>query len=210
MKPYKKMTAQNTALIVIDVVNSCAHEKCEHPEWKVHFSKIRQMVPSLVEFIEEYRKKAGSLIIFTDIVPWNKEHLPFNINELYTDPKTYYYSHDTSGFSEEFYLVNPQRQDVVITKNIYDAFSNPELEKTLKEKGIQYLVMTGVFGDGCVLGTICSGFSKGFNFVILEDLIETTDDPVRQDLQKLLKKYTWPIMYGKTLNSQKFLENWKK
>ena len=30
--------------------------------------------------------------------------------------------------------------------------------------------------------------------------LETTDDKIRQKLQNLLKRYTWPIMFGKTIN----------
>jgi nicotinamidase-related amidase len=65
-------------------------------------------------------------------------------------------------------------------------------------------IPAGVFGDGCVHSTIQGGFSAGYNFVILKDLIETTDDKTRQKLQKLLKEYTWPVMFGETINSKKF------
>ncbi len=50
-----------------------------------------------------------------------------------------------------------------------------------------------------------TGFSE--KFYGLKDLIETTDVKIRQDLQKLLKKYTWPVMFGKTINSEEFLKN---
>lgn len=191
MKTYEKMTSKNTALVVIDIVNSCCHEQCENPEWKITFSKIREMVPKLNNFIETFRNRIGGKVIFTNLTPWTKEHLPQNIQELYTDPQTTYYG-DGSDFENEFYVVRPKDEDVVITKNNYDAFSNPELEKILKENDIQYLVMTGAFTDGCVLSTICSGFSRGYNFVILKDLIETIDLKIRQELCEYLKDYTFP------------------
>ena len=70
--------------------------------------------------------------------------------------------------------------------------------------------MTGVFTDGCVLATIVSGFSKGYNFVMLSDLIEATDLPIRQELSKCLKDYTFPVMYGKTMTSREFLDSWEQ
>ncbi|MCL4417208.1 MAG: cysteine hydrolase family protein, partial [Actinobacteria bacterium] len=145
---------------------------------------------------------------FTKTPPWKKEFLPENINTLYSDPSTSYYSEDNSGFSEKFYLVKPNPKDVIINKNNYDAFSETDLNRILKEKGVKYIVVTGVFTDGCVLATIIAGFSLGYNFVILKDLIETTDSKIRQELQEKLKEFTFPIMYGRTLISSDFIENW--
>ena len=119
MKIYPKMNKSNTALMVIDVVNGCAHEKCEDPEINVCFSKIRKMVPKLNKFIKTYREKVGSLTIFVNITPWTRKYLPKNIQELYTDPNAEYYSDDNSGFSEEFFQVKPERDDLIITKNTY-------------------------------------------------------------------------------------------
>jgi nicotinamidase-related amidase len=164
----------------------------------------------LQKFIDDYRKAIGGLIVFTNVVPWKEKNISGNINELYADPRASYYSEDGSGFPEEFYMVAPQKGDLVVTKNNYDVFSNPEFEWALKKHNIRYLVITGIFGDGCVLATICGGFSRGYNFVILKDLIETTDVKVRQNLLKLLKEYTWPIMYGRTMDSKDFLKEWAK
>lgn len=210
MKIYPKMNKSNTALFIIDVINSCAHDKCESPEINIHFSKIREMIPKLSDFIDNYRKTVGDSVIFVNITPWDKEHLPENIQELYTDPGVEYYSDDKSGFPEEFYQIKPEKNDLVITKGTYDAFANTELEKILKEKGIQYLVVAGIFTEGCVLSTICNGFSAGFNFVILEDLIETADSEKRQELSKLLKARVFPFLYGKTITSEEFLSSWGK
>lgn len=208
MKPYLKMNSQNTALVVIDAVNGCCHKDCEDPERGITFSKIREIIPQLKNFVEEFREKIGGKIIFTNITPWTKKYLPKNIQELYEDPATTYYS-DGSKFEEEFYIVNPKKEDIVVTKNNYDTFSNPEFDKILKQNGIQYLVITGVFTDGCVLATICGGFSHGYNFVILKDLIETTDVKIRQELCKYLTNYTFPIMYGKTITSKELMNLWQ-
>ncbi len=200
--------ANKTALLVTDAINFCCHPKCEIRKYGITFNRIRKMVPKLVKFIEKY-KKSGGLVVYTKCVPWNKENLAGNIVELYKDPRCMYYSKDKTGFGESFYLAKPGKNDFVVTKDTYDAFANPELDKLLKKKGIKNLVVTGVFGDGCVHATIQGGFSKGYNFTILKDLVETTDKKVRQDLQKLLKKYTWPIMFGKTISSSVFLKNIK-
>ncbi len=203
MKP--KITIQNTALIVIDIINDCCHEKCESKGTNISFNKIREMIPKLKQFIQKYKRHGGK-VVYVNCVPWREEFLAKNIVELYKDPECRYYSSDESGFSEEFFKLKPDKEDLVITKNTYDAFTNPKFDKFLKENKITHLIITGIFGEGCVHATIQGGFSKGYNFIIVKDLIETTDVKIRQELQEKLKKYTWPVMFGQTINHDEVLD----
>lgn len=203
------MTSENTALLIIDVINSCASEKCEIPEWGIHFTKIREMVPELSEFIEEYRKKIGGLVIFGKTVPWDKEHLADNVNELYEDERFAYYRNDKTGFFEEFYGIKPTKEDLIAEKNTNDALADPKLREELKKRRIKYLLITGVFTDGCVLATVVSGFSQGLSMVVLKDLVETTDVPRRQEMQKHLLEFTFPYMFARVVDSQELLDGWK-
>ena len=148
-KTTNSIDVRKSALLVIDIINSCCSKKCEVKKWNISFKKIRKMVPSLEKFIEYYKKCGGS-VIYTNCVPWDKKHLPKNINELYKDPKARYYSSDKSGFSEEFFCLKPDKDDFIVTKNSYDAFTNPMLEKILKKMKVNHIIVTGVFADGCV------------------------------------------------------------
>jgi nicotinamidase-related amidase len=202
------MNSNNTVLLVIDVINSCAHEKCEIPEWKIYFSKIREMVPKLKKFIEEFKKITGGPVIYGKTKPWNKEYLAENVNELYEDVRFSYYSKDASGFPEEFYLIKPEQEDLVFDKDTNDALTNPDLIKWLEGREIKYLVITGVFTDGCVLATVVGGFSKGYNIIVLRDLCETTDVPIRQLIQEKMFEFTFPYMFARVVNSADLLERW--
>ncbi len=197
-------TLDNTVLLVIDVIHSCAHQRYEDPDRDIHYSKVRRMIPSLAAFITSFQRLGGKIILITT-VPWQEPYLPDNINELYrNDPQARYWSTDTGGDAEQFYGI-PTEGAAVFTKNSYDAFTNGDFVQTLEEMGIRYIIVTGVFGDGCVLATICNGFSRGYHFIIAEDLIETTDDEERQELQQHLKQRLWPMMYGVTIESQHIL-----
>ncbi|MFH0936626.1 MAG: isochorismatase family cysteine hydrolase [Candidatus Woesearchaeota archaeon] len=198
-----KIKIKDTALLVIDVINSTCHPKCEIKKWNISFKKIRRVVPNILGFIKYY-KESGGQVIYTNCSPWDKNNLAKNIIELYKDPKCKYYSKNKTGFTEEFFKIKLDKNDIIIVKNSYDAFTNLKLNTILKKKNIKYLVIIGFFGDGCVHATIQGGFSKGYNFIILKDLIETTDTKIRQKLQNLLKEYTWPVMFGKTINSNEF------
>ncbi|MBI4441687.1 cysteine hydrolase [Candidatus Woesearchaeota archaeon] len=200
----QKIKIGKTALIVIDIVNSCCHKRCEIKRYGITFNKIRQMVPRLRRFIEEYRV-AGGEVVFIRCAPWRKEYLAKNLVELYKDPRCRYYTKDRTGFSEEFYEMRPGPRDHVFTKNTYDAFTNPRLANFLKQKKKSHLLITGIFGDGCVNATINGGFSAGYNLVMIKDLIETTDSKGRQRHQNRLKEQMWPTMYGKTIVSRQLL-----
>ncbi len=200
-------SSQNSILLVIDPVNSFAHEKCEKSSWNIHYSKIRSMLPRLANFIKTYKEKTGNSVVFFTVASWTKENLPDNLIELYKDPRAYYYSDDKTGFEEKFHTVEPTPNDLVFIKNTYDAFSNKSFCQELKKRKIKHIVVTGIFTDGCVLASIVSGFSKGFSFTILKDLVETTDSKERQQLQKLMIDFTFPVMYGKTVTSIDFLKS---
>jgi len=198
------LTPDNSALLVIDVINSCAHSEFEDPARNVHYKKIRSMVPALSVFITSYRQFGGKVIL-TTTVPWQEPYLPDNINEPYrNDEKARYWSQDTSGRAEAFYEI-PTDGALIITKNSYDAFANEALIDALEDSHIRYVIVAGIFGDGCVMASICGGFSRGYHLIIAKDLIETTDDDGRQLLQQQLKNTTWPLMYGTTIESQRIL-----
>jgi len=195
-----KANLSNSALLVIDVINSCAHKDYEDQERDIRYNKIRQMIPSLSSFITSYKQLGGTIMLVTT-VPWQEQYLPDNINELYrNDKKARYWSRDTGGHGEQFYQI-PTEGAMIFTKNSYDAFTCNDLVRTLEKMQIRHIIVTGIFGDGCVLATICGGFSKGYHFIIAKNLIETTDGKDRQAMQKHLKETMWPLMYGTTVES---------
>jgi nicotinamidase-related amidase len=200
----KNAKISNTALLVIDVTNFCAHQDYEDLERGITYRKIRRMVPRLSSFITSYQQIGGAVMLINS-VPWQEKYLSDNINELYrNDEDARYWSSDTTGQAEKFYKI-PTEGALVFTKDSYDAFTSALLVDTLEKMKIQYVIVTGIFGDGCVLASVCGGFSKGYNFIIAKDLIETTDIEDRQLFQRYLFEKTWPFMYGPTVESQQIL-----
>ena len=192
---------EHTALLVIDIVNACCHEDCENSSIGITFEKIREMVNErLLSFIDDYRRRINKNVIIMGLEPWTRDYLPQNIIRLYDEnPEAANFGEE--GFEEEFYHIVPAKTDFVVKKNTYDCFANRKLVDYLERRRVTDLVVCGVFTDGCVLSTIASGFSKGYNFIIPRDLVEATDLPICQDMQKILLDYTFPIQYGKVVDS---------
>jgi len=99
---------------------------------------------------------------------------------------------------------------LVVVKNSYDVFTNIDFVNMLEELHIRYIIVAGVFGDGCVMASICGGFAKGYSMIIVNDLIETTDDEDRQAFQQYLKQRMWPLMYGRAVKSQELLAEFSR
>lgn len=68
--------------------------------------------------------------------------------------------------------LKPDKDDIIINKTTYSGFYNTELEKTLKEKGIEKLLLTGVATNICVLYTAADARMRGFKVEVLKDAVE--------------------------------------
>ena len=65
--------------------------------------------------------------------------------------------------------ITPQSNDVVIDKQGPDAFDNTNLEKTLKEQGIDNLVIAGMQTEMCVESSSRRAVELGYKVVLVED-----------------------------------------
>jgi len=206
-KPVINATVGLYPLIAVDPINSCCSKKFERPEWDITYSKIRQMIPRLRKFTDEYRKLGGQ-IIWIRATPWTEEFLPANINRLYHEnPHATFYTQKNVKKSVDFYNgISVRARDRVFTKNTYSAFADPRLQKFIKQQGADTILISGVFAEGCVNATIVDGFTRGLFMIILSDLVETMDDKQQQAHKKHLITHQWPLMYGHVMTSNEFLK----
>jgi len=210
-EPYISATVRLYPLIAVDLMNACCSEKFERPEMNITFNKIRQMIPRLIKFTDEYRRLGGK-IIWVQSTPWREQYLPKNINRLYHEnPKaTFYTKHDIEESVEFFDGVSPHEADEIFTKNTYSAFADARLQKLFRKRRWDTYLLSGVFAEACVNATLIDGFTKGLFAVILSDLVETMDDEEQQDHKGHLITHQWPFMYGHVMTSSEFLKKLAK
>jgi len=191
-------------LVIIDVVKGCSGQEYERPEWKLHFHNIRQMLPRLNRFAHAYRAMGGK-IIWVKSTPWIEQNLPEHINRLYHEnPRATFYAtnhvEDYAKFPSDIEVLSG---DVILEKNNYSAFTNPELGDLLDNGS--YLI-AGVYADGCVNATIIDGWGRGYFPYILSDLVESMDAPIKQSQKQFLLHHGWPLMYGHVVTSTAYLQ----
>lgn len=76
--------------------------------------------------------------------------------------------------------------DLVLEKHQSDAFSNPDLDATLRGHGVWRLVVVGVFADQCVLATVQSAVNRGYHVTVVEEAVATSSDPARERALRLM------------------------
>lgn len=70
--------------------------------------------------------------------------------------------------------LDKRREDVAVKKKRYSAFFNTDLEKILKEKGIDTLVLTGVLTDICVMHTATDAAMRNYKVIVPENCVKST------------------------------------
>jgi nicotinamidase-related amidase len=69
----------------------------------------------------------------------------------------------------EYYRVKPRAGEIEIEKTLYSCFSGTDLDRQLRARGIDTLVVTGFTTDCCVDSTVRDAFHRGYNVVVVTD-----------------------------------------
>ena len=74
-----------------------------------------------------------------------------------------------------WYGVAPAPGEAVVTKRTYDGFHATTLAATLRGLGTEWIALTGLTSECCVLATAGSAFSHGFPVVVVADATTAYD-----------------------------------
>ncbi|MFF4416741.1 cysteine hydrolase family protein [Streptosporangium sp. NPDC001559] len=74
------------------------------------------------------------------------------------------------SWGAEFRMVSPEPGERVFTKRAcFDAFLSEGFERHLVSRGVERLVLAGLYADVCVDSTARTAFQKGFHITVLTD-----------------------------------------
>lgn len=74
------------------------------------------------------------------------------------------------------YCIAGTKGDAVVRKTRYSAFYKTDLEKLLKNKKIDTLVITGILTDICVLYTAGDAYMRGFKVIVPENCVASVSE----------------------------------
>lgn len=74
----------------------------------------------------------------------------------------------------------PHEEDMTLIKLRYSSFFGTGLDETLKEMGIDTIVLTGTTTPNCVRATAFDGISYDYNTVVLDDLCSSNTEEIQR------------------------------
>jgi len=153
--------------------NDYAHLEGAYGRTGADLSIVHAVIRNIKRLIESAHK-AGTPVIFTR--NWKDAwHTP---RHALHSPSTSDHDIGANGVANtwgaDWYEVKPTEDDVVISKQRYDAFVATDLDQVLRAQEIRTLIFTGIQTNVCVESTARSAFMKDFSVIVVDDATATT------------------------------------
>lgn len=204
---------EKTALLVIDMQNvflrrpdqeNMNEKEIENSKrWEQFYEKIdNEVIPNNKKLIDFFRRKDLE-VIFAQIACHKKDGSDRSLD------------HKATGFnelllpmgSEQSKIItelSPIEDEIVITKSTDSALTGSNLRLILHNMGIDTVVVTGVFTDQCVSGTVRSLADESFKVWLIEDACRASTEELQKHELKVLNN-----IYCHVINTEELIEAMK-
>jgi nicotinamidase-related amidase len=164
----------HTALIVVDVQNDFCHPEGSLGKIGNDTSAAVEMVPRLVNLIDEARA-AGVPVIFIQTIHDESNDSPQWLNRHGDGPgqQRAGITCRTGTWGGELYEVAPLPNENIVIKYRYSAFIGTNLDIVLTTLGIRSLLFTGVATEICVESSLRDGLFAEYFVSLVEDCAAT-------------------------------------
>ena len=154
-----KLDTKKTALIIIDMLVDFVKE-----EGSLVVPGAADLVPTQREILDYARSNDVSVLYITD------SHMPDD-EEFKIWPK-----HSVAGTrgAEVVDELAPESGEKIIPKRRYSGFFGTDLDLTLREAGIENVILMGVLTDICVMYTSADASARGYNVYVVTDATAST------------------------------------
>jgi nicotinamidase-related amidase len=151
---------KKTALVLIDLQKGILQFPVAKP--------VNEILKKAAALVSAFRK-ANLPVVVVNVDPTKSL-----LNNLRTDANAKF-----TSFPSEWFEIAPEIKtiegDIFITKNAWNAFTNPNLDIELKKRGITGIVLAGISTSVGVEGTARAASEHGYNITFAEDAIADTN-----------------------------------
>lgn len=146
----------NTALLVIDLQKGMAGLPTVHP--------MTDVVANTVALLDAFRSRGLPVVLVNvDGSPPGRTERSFSASGLPAD------------WTQLLPELRQQRSDHTVTKRSWGAFTNTDLERYLRERGVTQVVVAGIATSGGVESTARHARDVGFNVALAVDAMTDLD-----------------------------------
>ncbi|MDP2646321.1 MAG: cysteine hydrolase [Desulfobacterales bacterium] len=192
---------RHTAVIVIDLQNDFCHNEGGLAKSGRDVCLMQQAAYHTKDFLSEVRKRHVPIIFvrvrhssWTNSPAWLRKRGEKALSTCLD-----------GTWGEEFFVVRPEKGDVVVVKNRYSAFKGTNLDLILRSKSIQTIILTGVGTNVCVESTARDGFQMDYDTVLLSDCTGSSTLEEHQRSLNVLAQH-----FGYVVSSKDVTDAWEK
>jgi nicotinamidase-related amidase len=188
LAPRFELEAGRTSLLIVDMQNLFAHPdhgfvaylRERYPEaFAYYMQRLRSLViPNHLRLLGFFRKNRLRVIYVTvgPQLPDMTDMVPLSKGETIADrerARRYGRWMFPAGTFEHQILedIKPQPGELVINKTSFGAFNSTGIDQTLRNMGVEFLVITGVATHACVETTARDGADRGYRCLLVEDAL---------------------------------------
>lgn len=154
------------AILVVDMLKDNLKDSPRNP----CYHEGKEIIPNLQRLLSEARKR-GFLIVFACDSFLEGDFLFRSRMKVHS-------LRGTQG-AEVIDDLEPKSTDMILPKRRFSAFFKTDLDQTLRTRGVDTLIITGMTTEVCVLMTAFEGLCQDFSVIILEDCTASRSKELR-------------------------------
>jgi ureidoacrylate peracid hydrolase len=156
-----KFDPRRTAILVVDMLN----DFCK-PGGAMVLPGYEKLVPPQRAIISAARRTGATVIFIAD------NHRPKRRDREFLKRTPHCF--EGSWGAQVIEELEPQPDDILVTKRRYSAFFNTDLDLTLRDLEIETVIVMGVVTNICVRSTVHDAFFHGYQVIVPEDGVAAT------------------------------------
>lgn len=174
--------SKNSALIVVDMQSFFLNKKSH-----AYIPSVPYIIPNINSIISAFRKQNLPIIFTYHALEENEE--PGIMQKWWGNLLKV---NDPLAFIDP--TINRKKDDIVLRKNRYSAFIGTNLDKILKEKKVDTVVIIGVMTHLCCESTARDAFMKGYTvYFVVDATAADTEDLHLSSLKTLSDGFILPV-----------------
>jgi nicotinamidase-related amidase len=159
-----------TALLVVDMQNYCARPgegslAKPHPDYAYYRERLEStVVPNLQRVIRAFRE-SGVEVVYTVIESLTLDGRDRSLDHKHSDihvPRG-------SRLGRVIDALAPAEDEIILPKSASGVFNATNIEYVLRNLGVEYLVIAGVYTNQCVESAVRDAADRGFMVTLVED-----------------------------------------
>lgn len=183
-------------LAVIDVQNDFCHESGAYGQLGHPVDMARAVVPNIRKVLNLARLAGVPRVLvrvahseWTDEQAWLERGGSGSVLDVKRTPIA-----REGTWGSEFFEIEPEPGDVVLTKHRYSAFVHTPLELYMRAKQAATLVLVGVATNVCVSATARDALHAGFLPVIVEEGTAAHDAGAHETALAEIRSFVGPVV----------------